>query len=359
MEGKPHHRSKTGVSNSGALIRSGMFRRIVWLQLLIGWLPFWALFTTLVLTNHPNVSFGDASFISLRMIIAAAIVGLPVQRLTERFPWPTPIRPGFVLLHVVAAIVYAVTWVLMNSVIESIIRGELLLVVGIGMSSFISVGIWLYVMVAGVSYTLQSNARAAKAEANAAQAQLAALRSQLNPHFLFNALHTVVQLIPREPKIAAQAAEQVAGLLRTTLEEDRDVIPLSRELDFAERYLEVEAIRFGDRLRVHVDVTPDARDATVPSFALQTLIENSVRHGAAPKVDPTDITIAGSIERKNLQLTVSDTGAGFKESHGGTGLKRLRDRLKALYGDAATLDVSGNGEGTSARLVIPQEPVDN
>ena len=336
-----------------------MSRRIVWLQLLIGWLPFWALFTTLVLTNHPNVSLADASFISLRMIIAAAIVGLAVQRLTERFPWPNPVRPGFVLLHVIAALVYASTWVVVNSLIESIIRGQMLLVVGIGMSSFISVGIWLYVMVAGVSYTLQSNARAAKAEAAAAQAQLAALRSQLNPHFLFNALHTVVQLIPRELKIASQAAEQVAALLRTTLEEDRDVIPLSRELDFAQRYLEVEAIRFGERLRVHYHVDDAARDATLPSFALQTLIENSVRHGAAPKVEPTDITITGTIEHRSLRLIVSDTGVGYKEPTGGTGLKRLRDRLHALYGGNARLDISGNHGGTNAELVIPQENVDH
>jgi LytS/YehU family sensor histidine kinase len=335
-----------------------MSRRIIWLQLLVGWLPFWALFTTLVLTNHPNVSLGTASFISLRMIIAAAIVGLGVQRLTEKFPWPTPIRPGFVVLHVIAAMVYSLTWVVVNSIIESIVRGGLVVVIGIGLSSFLTVGIWLYVMVAGVSYTLQSNARAAKAEATAAQAQLAALRSQLNPHFLFNALHTVVQLIPREPKIAAQAAEQVAGLLRTTLEEDRDVIPLSRELDFVERYLEVEAIRFGERLRVHIRVSDEARDATLPSFALQTLIENSVRHGAAPKVEPTDITIEGSVRNKSLSVIVSDTGAGYAEPTGGTGLKRLRDRLQALYGEAARLDISGNEEGTRVTLVIPQESVD-
>jgi LytS/YehU family sensor histidine kinase len=335
-----------------------MSRRIVWLQLLIGWLPLWALFTTLVLTNHPNVSIGDAAFISSRMILAAAIVGIGVQRLTERFPWPSPVTPVFVLLHIVAAIIYSLTWIVANSLIESIIRGALVLVVGIGLSSFISVGVWLYVMIAGVSYTLQSNARAAKAEATAAQAQLAALRSQLNPHFLFNALHTVVQLIPREPARASQAAERVAGLLRTTLEEDRDVIPLSKELDFVERYLEVEAIRFGERLRVSFDVSDEARDASLPSFALQTLIENAVRHGAAPKVEPTAITTLAHIDGQSLRVTVTDTGVGYSDTTGGTGLKRLRDRLDALYAGTASVEISGTGDGTKALLIIPQETTD-
>jgi hypothetical protein len=335
-----------------------MSRRALVLQLLIGWLPFWALFTTLILTNHPNVSFADASFISLRMIVAAAIVGVGVQRLTEKVLWPTPIRPGFVLLHLIASLVYAVTWVIVNSLIESVIQGHLLLVVGIGLSSFLSVGIWLYVMIAGVSYTLQSNARAARAEATAAEAQLAALRSQLNPHFLFNALHSVVQLIPREPKIASQAAQQVAGLLRTTLEEDRDVIPLSKELDFVKRYLEVESIRFGERLRIHYDVSEAASNATIPSFALQTLVENSIRHGAAPKVEPTDITISAQVENETLRASVHDTGAGFTNTGKGTGLKRLKDRLTALYGADARVEITAADQGTRAVLTIPQDQAD-
>lgn len=338
-----------------------MSRRAVWLQLLIGWLPLWALFTTLVLTNHPDVRVSVAAFISFRMIVAAAILGVAVQRITERIPWPNPVRPVFVLLHIGAAFAYSIAWVFLNSLIESLLRGAMLLVIGVGLSSFIAVGVWLYVMIAGVSYTLQSNARAARAETTAAQAQLAALRSQLNPHFLFNALHTVVQLIPREPKVASQAAEQVAGLLRTTLEEDRDVISLERELDFVGRYLEVERIRFGERLRVQVNASEDALLGTLPSFAVQTLVENAVRHGAATKVGPTDLIIDAELKNRVLHLEVVDTGAGYRPggSGGGTGLRRLRERLQALYGDRARLEIEARDEGgTAASLKIPQEPTD-
>ena len=227
---------------------------------------------------------------------------------------------------------------------------------------YLILGVWLYVMVAGVSYTAIATERAARAEANAARSQLAALRSQLNPHFLFNALHTVVQLIPREPRRAAQAAEQLAGLLRGTIEEDRDLVPLAEEWAFVERYLELERLRFGDRLRVHVEMTDGARATLIPLFAVQTLVENAVRHGAAPKVEPTDLFIRAGTENGTLVVTVRDSGDGASTAQmegSGTGLKRLRERLAVLYGDAAQLDVANEPSGGFlASLVIPRAAAD-
>ncbi|HKY98722.1 MAG TPA: histidine kinase [Gemmatimonadaceae bacterium] len=335
-----------------------MSRRLVWLQLLIGWFPVWALFATIIYTVHVGTPASEAMFISFRMIVAAALLGLGVQRIAERVPWPEIVRPGFVLLHFAAAVLYSIAWILLNSTIESAIHGAVMIVVGVGIRSFLLVGIWLYVMVAGVCYTLQSNARAANAETAAATAQLYALRSQLNPHFLFNALHTVVQLIPREPKVAAQAAEQVAGLLRDTLDEDRDIISVQREIDFVRRYLDVERIRFSDRLNVSINVPADVESSTVPSFSVQTLVENAVRHGAAPKVERTDLTIDAGLSAGELIVSVTDTGAGFDtgDKTPGTGLRRLRERLNALYGGRARLTISSEpNAGTNAVLAIPQD----
>ena len=210
----------------------------------------------------------------------AALLGLGVLRITERVPWPRAVRPGFVLIHVIGAIGFATAWMLLASALESIIRWRLYLVTPAGIVPFLTIGIWLYIAVAGVAYAARSTQRAAAAEANAVRSQLAALRGQLNPHFLFNALHTVVQLIPVEPTRAALAAEQVAGLLRTVIEEDRDLVPLDDERRFVERYLAVEHLRFGDRLETAFEVEPALSAALVPSFALQTLVENAVRHGA-------------------------------------------------------------------------------
>jgi sensor histidine kinase YesM len=338
-----------------------MSRRVVWLQLLIGWLPVWALFTMLILVAHEHASFHEAVLLALRSIVAAAALGLVVQKLTERFPWPGHVTVPFVALHIVAALVYGVAWIALNSVIESIMHRAIVIVFGLGFTPYMITGAWIYVMIAGVSYTVQATERASRAEAVAARSQLAALRSQLNPHFLFNALHTVVQLIPREPKIAAQAAEQLAGLLRTTIEEDRDTVSVSEEVEFVERYLEIERIRFGDRLRSRFDIAEDASMASLPSFSIQTLVENSVRHGASPVVEPTDITIVAQMINGKLILTVTDNGAGMSNSpdKSGTGLRRLRERLTVLYEGRASFDVTPvEPRGTKATLRIPQEPAD-
>jgi LytS/YehU family sensor histidine kinase len=250
--------------------------------------------------------------------------------------------------------------VLLNSVVESALQGHPVLVIGVGLGPFLVLGVWLYLILAGVGYAARAAERAARAEAMAARSQLAALRAQLNPHFLFNALHTVQHLIPREPGRAAAATEQLAGLLRTTLEEDRDEVSLGEELDFVERYLEIERIRFGDRLRVRVDVPPAARDALVPSFALQTLVENALRHGAGPSVEPTDVTIAATVDAGALRLVVRDTGAGADAAAlattPGSGLARLRERLAALHEGGAALELATSpGAGFAATLVVPQE----
>ncbi len=334
-----------------------MSRRAVLLQLLLGWVPVLGLFTMMILFVHANTTVHEAIFIAVRSLIGAVILGFGVQRFTERMPWPTPVRVPFVLVHIAAALVYSLAWIILNSIIESIFVGAIVITIGAGFAPFLATGVWLYGMIAGVSYTLQSNVRAVRAESEAAQAQLSALRGQLNPHFLFNALHTVVQLIPQDPKSASHAAQQVAALLRTTLEEDRDIISLDGELDFVARYLDVEKIRYAERLRIHIDADTGARESTIPSFAVQTLVENSVRHGAQPQIEPTDVTIRADKSDSRLTVVVTDSGAGYNPSSdiSGTGLKRLRDRLKVLYGTSASLDISPKAEGgTIATLVIPQ-----
>ena len=338
-----------------------MTRRWIWLQLLIGWSPVWALFVTLLLTAHPGIGPLHAALIGLRMIVAAALLGVLVQRLTRRLPWPHPMRPSFVAVHLGTAFLFAAAWVFLNSALESLHRGAFVLVVGIGVGPFLVLGVWLYVMVVGVTYAAQATERAARTEAIAARSQLAALRAQLHPHFLFNALHTVVQLIPREPRRAAQAAEQIAGLLRTTIEEERDLVSLEEEWAFVDRYLDLERIRFGDRLQVGVDLSAEARAARLPAFALQALVDNAVRHGAAPRVEPTQIAVVGRASDGVLTLTVHDTGPGATPeaiaTSGGTGIGRLRERLMALYGGRARLGVESVPDGGfTATLVVPAEP---
>ena len=191
------------------------------------------------------------------------------------------------------------------------------------------------------------------------RAQLAALRAQLHPHFLFNALNAVVQLMRLDPARAEEAAELIASLLRTTLEEERDEVTLDDEWSFVSRYLEVERIRFGDRLRVSADVDRNFLAERVPPFALQTLVENAVRHGAAHRVAPTEIVVTAARTASQLSLSVRNmVGAeplGTVSNGTGTGLLRLRERLKLLYGDAARLTCSTQEDGSfEAVLVVPR-----
>lgn len=336
---------------------------MMWLQLLIGWVPIWALFAILIGTQH-DVPFWRSALFAARMIAAAAVLGLAVHRLVDRFPWPHPFRIRFIALHVLGALAYSVAFLTLNSLIESLVRGRLAVVVGPGVFPFLITGMWLYLTIVGVSYTTRATERAARAEAAATKSQLAALRSQLNPHFLFNALHSIVHLIPRDPSRAAQAAEQLGGLLRETIEERRDLVPLAEELAFVDRYLHLQRLRFGDRLVSEVRVDDAAQDELVPSFALLTLVENAVRHGAERREGVTRLSIAAPEYPDRLMLVVHDTSANGERADGsdvtepdrnGTGLQRLRERLAVLYGNRAQLTAAPDAAGGfTASLSIPR-----
>ncbi len=339
-----------------------MRRSSILVQLCIGWLPVWALYGTLLYVMHGSPPW-FAAMAAARAIFPAALLGLVVNRFVRGYPWPRPFRPSFMLVHLAAAATYALAWVAAVSIVESIAHLHLAIVVGPGFMPFFVLGVWLYVMVAGVAYSQEATERVARAEATAARAQLAALRAQLHPHFIFNALHTVVQLIPREPARAAGAAEQVAQLLRTVLEEDRDIVGLDDELRFVQRYIDIERIRFGERLNVTMQIDDAARSAMVPSFSVQTLVENAVQHGAAPRVAPTHIVISAAVAGDTLTLVVRDDGAGADArslgGRNGTGLARLRERLAALYGDGASLAIDTRaGAGFSATVRLPRTASD-
>lgn len=330
----------------------------VWIQLIIGWLPIGALFSVLIMAAH-GIPAGPAIAVALRMVACAAALGLAVHALTGRMPWPHPFRLRFVAAHMLAAAIYALLWLLANSVIESLLHGVPVIVIGPGLLPYLVTGVWLYVMVAGVAYASRAAVRSSELVALEARSQLAALRAQLHPHFLFNALHTVVQLIPLDPRAAVRAAEQLADALRTAIEEQRDLLPLADEWAFVQRYLAIESIRFGERLRVRSEIAAGAMRSTLPSFALQTLVENAVRHAAAPRIEATEVCIAADLVDDVLTLRVSDNGVGAdlgQIAHSqGTGLRRLRERLGWLYGGSARLDlISTPLHGFSATLTLPQ-----
>jgi signal transduction histidine kinase len=270
-----------------------------------------------------------------------ALIAVVVFRLLPHVPWPRRMNWRFVAFHILAAPTSALIWLSAAMLLEPLFGGRSGVDWTKRVKEFSVLGSFFYILIAGLSYSAHGARRAAQAEAMAAQTQLATLRSQLQPHFLFNSLHTIVQLIHIDQRRAAEAAELVADLLRRTMEEQRDEVPLSDEWRFVSRYLEMEQMRFGERLVVTTQLPSDLQSERVPSFALQTLVENAVQHGAAPRVAPTEIAIAGTRSDSDLLISVRNTGdassAPTKGNGAGTGLARLRERLTVLYGGQATL----------------------
>ena len=224
-----------------------------------------------------------------------------------------------------------------------------------------------YWFVVGLSHALdyrrESAERAitsAHLEARLAEANLQALQRQLHPHFLFNTLHTISALIHRDADAADAMLARLSDLLRLTLDRiHTQQLPLKEELDFIEKYLEIEHTRFGDRLRVVFDVEPSVLDAAVPSLVLQPLVENALRHGIGPKVGGGRIDIVARREGEQLCLIVRDDGYGVPVDeldalNEGVGVSNTRSRLTHLYGDRHRFEFhTPAGCGLEVMVLIP------
>jgi LytS/YehU family sensor histidine kinase len=221
---------------------------------------------------------------------------------------------------------------------------------------------WIIVsVVQALTYYRRSQERertAVELEARLAQARLQALRMQLHPHFLFNTLNAISTLVHKDPKAADEMIGNLSELLRVALDtSDQEQVTLRQELDFLNRYLEIQQVRFGERLRVTRQIDAAALDAHVPALILQPLVENAIRHGIEPVAAPGSIAIVAQREGQMLHLTVRDSGAGAanaKEHQPGIGLTNTRARIQELYGTEARLLLNTASEGGwSVNLEIP------
>ena len=205
--------------------------------------------------------------------------------------------------------------------------------------------------------------------AELAQAQLQALRMQVNPHFLFNTLNAIAVLVRGgETSKAGRTLRLLSDMLRATFKgADVQMAPLREEIDLVERYLEIEEIRFGDRLRVEIEVDPDVSEVPVPYLLLQPLVENAVRHGIAPHAEAGVVRVSArpttTQGQKGVELVVADSGSGFPKDpetllaeSEGVGLANTKRRLETLYGNAHTLELGTAAEG-GARVTL-QLPLD-
>jgi two-component system LytT family sensor kinase len=192
-------------------------------------------------------------------------------------------------------------------------------------------------------------------------ARVEALASQINPHFLFNTLTSIQSLIRTNPETARTVVVKLSGLLRRLLRSRDHFVTLREELESIDEYLDIEVIRFGPQLQIDKQVSPDTLDVIVPSMILQPLVENSIKHGLAPKIGDGRITIRSVREKGHAIIDVIDNGVGVGPAHvervktGGIGLRNVNERLRVIYGANYELQLdSVPGQGTCARVVIPE-----
>jgi two-component system, LytTR family, sensor kinase len=202
--------------------------------------------------------------------------------------------------------------------------------------------------------------RESRLEADLARAQLDALRLEVEPHFLFNTLNSIASLIrTRSTDRALSMLLGLSELLRTTVDGRQHTTTLGEETEFVKRYIELQRVRFSDRLDVRYAISPESTPCAVPSFLLQPLVENAFRHGVAKHAGPCRLELSASVERGELQVCVRDNGAGLPanfsvDSHSGTGLSNIRLRLQRIYDGAARLELEpADGGGTVARVTLP------
>ena len=217
-------------------------------------------------------------------------------------------------------------------------------------------GVVLFVLILRTALAAREGELAlTRQEAAGDRARLAALQAQIRPHFLYNALNTISCLVRTRPDAARSLLGRLADLYRRTLRSGSDDVTLAEELETLESYLEIERARFGDRLRVEVDVEESARDANVPPLLLQPLVENAILHGLSPRPEGGTVVVAARREAGNLVLEVRDDGVGYDGAARGVGLTNVADRLAVRSGVAGCLEVDGEpGRGTRVRLVLPQ-----
>jgi sensor histidine kinase YesM len=335
----------------------------------LAWTPLAALYA-LVLGLQRGVDVESAVVGAGATIGSAAVLGLGAWWVSVVVRYDRGHRLRFLAFHGVMSAVYAV---LLTAEIALSIRANAppenyrqYMDEALGWQ--ILYGMALYGLIVGISYSVQAarrlrdeERRTALAEALRVDAELRALRAQLNPHFLFNTLHSITALVRIDANAGQRALEQFATLLRYVLDVNRErseEVPLEEELGFVRTYLALERLRLGERLQVVEDIDPDALECLVLAFSLQPLVENAIRYGIAPRAEPGTLRVAANLVGEQLVLEVADDGAGTDGARiaeaSGVGLSAVRQRLETRWGMSAQLEiVTAPRNGFLVRITVP------
>ncbi|HEY0327146.1 MAG TPA: histidine kinase, partial [Allosphingosinicella sp.] len=316
------------------------------------WLFVLLLFLPIIIARYEGVAFGDSwssVILDCSTIPISILFAMPMFAVFRRTV-DQPLRSRFIIMVVTVMLtavlntLFDITFQLMIANHADELFARLPSDFGRAYRSLLN-----YILVFGVNMALfqvgfarraalKQELALSQALANAQHAQLAALRYQLNPHFLFNALNSISALIvTKRNEDAERMTDKLSSFLRSSLNADPgELIPLEEELALTEEYLDIESVRFGDRLDVEVDCSDAACEALIPSFLVQPLVENAIKHGVARTRGPTKININGEVKDCALRITVANCIAADQTApthpSSGVGLINVRQRLEAVYG---------------------------
>jgi two-component system LytT family sensor kinase len=297
-----------------------------------------------------------------------------VFAISRRWPLSRPHLKRRAVLHLFVSLLFCVAWAGSGTILRAFLQPQAL--EGNAWRSFASwlfvtfpFGVAVYLSMVGVEHASRYFAEARDREIQMARlseqlssARFSALQAQLNPHFLFNTLNTITVLVRDGDRTGAtQIIEHLSEVLRRTLSRHRtNEVALQEELELVRQYLAIEQARFSDRLHPTFDIDNSVLPATVPGFALQHLVENAIRHGIARHSDAGRVSVVAHRDGYTLEVSVVDDGPGIDTEAAmprGHGIENTRERLRALYGDRASLVVMKGAVGTVATLRVPYNEI--
>ena len=318
-----------------------------------------------------RVDFIDAALPQFGRVLMWALLAPLILRLRQKVPVSAGAWAGGIAFHLGMSFVVMATYYLGRTLAYVVFSDERwadfweMAVVGFWGRNIIDMAYYWAVVAFGHSVEIyrrykREELKAVQLEARLIETELKALREQLRPHFLFNTLNTISVLV-REQKNdeAVTLIARLSSLLRMSLDNTRvHEVTVRQEMDFLERYIDIQKARFSDRLNVGIAIEPDAMDARIPNLLLQPLVENAIVHGIAPKSGPGRVEVTGRVEGGKLHLEVRDDGPGLgdgtKRAREGVGLSNTRERIAKIYGAQGQISLrSEPGRGVSVQIVLP------
>lgn len=350
--------------------------RIFWRIFAGGWFVFWAMYSSVGLMTGSGL--GMAMAMAFGNTLAPGVPAWVLARQRRTFLQPRGSVRRFIAHKAWVGLGFAVATAVLGSSYYGLTPiehpAEFPQGFWAGVTLWLFDGLFLYTLFVGflmwadsLDRMQESRAFAARQAVLRAQAEAKALRAQFSPHFVFNTLHSLMLLVRADPSTAEQAIEDVAELIRyaSTLQRQQiDRVTLSKEIEFARRFIALEKLRLEDRLSVEWEIEDGLSDVFVPAFSLQTLLENSIKHGIAPKPSGGSILIRATSSGGVLELLVEDDGVGADPAqvgaNGGSGLHLLEGRLAHIYhGDASLAWKTRVDGGFGATVRVPLQRVED